>query len=151
MDYISIILNLITLVFYIVILLFLIEIKKRMNDNFALTFIYLLLAVIILIISKIFIILEETNLLIVNNLSEILTVLFSISFFLGVYYFYKNLTKITDSQKNGKKSKINDSLRNIKAKNRKLSSVTKREIAENIKIRNAGRYIDLTKSVPYYR
>lgn len=152
-DYIITGFSLMILVFYLIILFLLFEIKMRIEGGFGRSFIYMIIAVIILIALRIESILEKFEYFSIVYLHESLAVLFSLLFLLSIYNFYRNVCEVTDRKiKNHKKKKQIEKIISQKSQTSKKSIQIKKpqKIQKSFfdfkrKNVNSGGYLDLTK------
>ena len=94
LDFIIVGLSLLVFIFYLVILFFLIEITKRVNKKIRITFIYLILAILFLIIRRLQQIFLESQILhFIPYLSEITTLMFAVFLFLAIFNFYREIKR----------------------------------------------------------
>lgn len=141
MDYIIVGLSLISLIFYLAILFLLFEIKIRLEGNPAKTFIYMIIAIIILIALRIMDLLSKSGIFVVPYLHESLVVLFALFFLLGVITFYKSVCEITDRNI---KSSVSKKSQEKKLKTLKKETFPKKNLTGFRKKRvDSGGYLDL--------
>jgi cobalamin biosynthesis protein CobD/CbiB len=132
LDYISIILSFVIIILYLVILFFLIEIKKRIDGKIGEAIVYGILSIITLILLRIQTILFKANLLNIPYSQEGLALILVLFTFASIFTLYKAIKEVTDK----KMTRIAKSPRVRKKK--KISG-------RNNLQRASKEYLDLTK------
>lgn len=101
LDFISIGIGIVVLIIYLAILFLLFEIKARMLGGIRMSFVYFIIAVLLLIARRIQQIFYQSDLFSVPYLYDLLSILFAILLFLAVYTFYKFVVGSTKKKKFG--------------------------------------------------
>ncbi len=106
--YITIGVNLLTFVLYIIILFILFETKTRINEKITPTMTYLILSVFCMMIVRILDILITAEIISISYLKEFFIIFFSVFLLLAAIDFYRFLSLYTngDYKKEGKEKKI---------------------------------------------
>lgn len=158
MHYIILVLSVISLISYLVILFLLFEIKMRIEGKTAWTLIFMMVAVILAIITRIINLLGEAGYFIIPYLHESLVVLFSLFLLFAVINFYKAVSEVTDRKikssvlggdlrKKDKKINLQQNFR--KSKTIEKETFPKKSKQNFISLRKktvySGEYLDLTK------
>lgn len=109
-DYVLVGINIAIFLFYLMIIITSIRIKKRLDNKVGMAFIYIIIAVLVLILIRIQQMFFEIE--IINSISyftDYVAIIFAILFFLAVFVFYREIKKI-----NNKRTGIGGNLRNYK-------------------------------------
>ncbi|MBI4116754.1 hypothetical protein HY449_03345 [Candidatus Pacearchaeota archaeon] len=118
LDLIIIGLSIATLLILLAVLFFLLEIKLRIGGELRATFVYLILAILILISRRIYYIFYQSDLAKWPYVSDVLSLIFAILLLLAAYDFYRILAGITDAKvKNSsdKKRRKTGKTKNVRA------------------------------------
>ncbi len=142
-DYIGVGISIVIISFYLAILFFLTEIKRRVDGEIGEVTVYATLAIITLILLRIQTILSKADLLNIPYSQEVLALMLALFIFMAIFTLYKGVMKITDKKtsKNKRASKRKVKVSFIPARN--FSNQ-----AGNVKIQKrnlSDGYIDLTK------
>jgi len=97
LDYVTIGISLIIFVFYLITFFFLIEIKKRLTKEAGIAFVYLILALAILVIRRLQQIFIVTDIVTsIPYFADFVTLIFAIVFFLAIFLFHKSINSLLD-------------------------------------------------------
>lgn len=91
-------LSIVTLLALLAVLFFLFEIKLRVGGELRATFVYLILAILILIARRIYYIFYQSDLVRWPYVSDTLSLIFAVLLLLAAYNFYKVVAGITDGK-----------------------------------------------------
>jgi len=94
-------LSILAIIFYLIVLFLLFEIKRRLKDSINVSLTYLIISIFFLILIRTDDVLTESNIFTFNilYLHEILIVIFSLFLLISIIHLYLSLTLITDHKK----------------------------------------------------
>jgi len=156
LSILSIIINTLIIIFYIITLFFLFEIKVRVYGKISMSFFYFIIAIIILILLRVLDVLDRLGLVSSLKYNEFFVLIFSLFLLLAFIEFYRDLRKITDGVHNpdesaGGKDKSPEKKKNFQKPNEqnKISKSKEKKIekkARKFEGSLVGGYLDLTKN-----
>ena len=95
LDYTTIGISIVVFVFYLMTIFTLIEIKKRLNKDVGIAFVYLIIAILILFVRRVQQILLEADIIrySLSYFTDFVTLVFAVLFFIAIFSFYRSLKK----------------------------------------------------------
>ena len=125
LDYITIGISIVILLFYFITLFFLLEIRTRIDRKIGKAFLLLVIGVFFLILGRLEYIFFVSDLIKIPYFRDYMSLLFSFFILASAYIFYKGITEVTDGgRKNSgssKKTKTKYSFRDYKRKIGKIA------------------------------
>lgn len=139
LDYITIGISLIIFVFYLMIIFMSVEIRKRLNKEAGVAFIYIIIAILVLVIRRVQQIFLEAEILRgVPYFTDFVTLIFAILFFLAIFHFHKSIKAVGKKDSKKKNKRIGVQKNTLQKKQPTLQKTSKPE-------KSSGGYLDLTK------
>lgn len=87
-------------IFYLITILMLFEIKRKLDNKLGTAFIYMIIAVFFLLIRRLQqIFLETARIDTIPYFTDIVTLIFALVFFIAIFSFYRNIRKIAGSRR----------------------------------------------------
>ena len=99
LDWIATIMSFVALVFYIIVICILIEIKSRVDGKISKSFSYLMAAMVTLVVIRAYNLLTVSSVLKIPYLQESLVVLFSLLVLISAVIFYRSVKRLTDRKR----------------------------------------------------
>ncbi|MFH1311374.1 MAG: hypothetical protein ABIH65_03130 [Nanoarchaeota archaeon] len=100
LDYVTIGISLVIFSFYLMAIFLSINIKRKLTKEVGITFVYIIIALVLLIIIRLQQIFIETEIMkAIPYFIEFSTLIFSVIFFIAIFIFYKNLKKVGNSRR----------------------------------------------------
>ena len=99
LDYILVGINVTILVFYLITLFLLLEIKARVSGKTGYAFFLLMIGVFVLILRRLERIFFISDLITIPYFKEVSSLIFSVLIFYSSYLFYKSIIEITDGKR----------------------------------------------------
>lgn len=96
LDFIVIGISITVLLFYLMTLFFLLEIRARISGKSGLAFLLLMFGVLALILRRLEYIFFVSDLITIPYFRDVMSLVFSVLVFFSAYLFYKSITSVTD-------------------------------------------------------
>lgn len=144
-DLIIIGLSITTLLALLAALFFMFEIKLRVGGELKGAFVYLILAILILIARRVYYIFYQSDLAQWPYVSDVLSLIFAILLLLAAYDFYNILAGISDGKSKNDSNKKKRKKPPVKNTEKTFFPLQQTSKIKNLKNRLSDGYIDLTK------